>query len=395
MSTSAFTGPLVAFGQATAGSPDYNPEMGPSLFADGFGILDPRTQFTYNPGQNFGSATRGWVGTNRIMTLNAIPFTATNNIIAAAAHTVSGTAMTLASASTDGLAVGVSIVRQDTGKTVTGLLEIDPPVAQCTATIAAGSTTMNVTALAAPGGHCYNTLAPGMVLSGTSVTTGTTIVGYGTGGGGVGTYIISAPPTAAISGGTITAKGFGTQNAIPFGQQGTIQMWNPGYMLSRLLVITANNSSAATTTFTVNGFDCYGFPMTENITVTPGSALTTNGKKAFKYIQSVTPNATEATYTFAVGTIDTVGFPIRSDTYQVGQESDVTIMFNNAVIASSTGYTAAVLTTATATTGDVRGTYALQTSSNGTLRLVVTQSPPIPNLGSTAGLYGVTQYSAF
>lgn len=393
MSISAFSGPVVSYGQAPFA--DNNPEAGPSLFYSGAGILDPRPSFSYEPGQNFGNITAGFLGTTRIQSVNAIPFTATNNLIAAAATVVSGTAMTLASATANGIAVGVSITRADTGQLVTGLREIDPPVAQCTATIAAGSTTMTVTALAAPGGACYNTLYVGMVLSGTSIVTGTTITSFVTGGGGVGTYTISTPPTAAISGGTITARGAGTSNLIPYGSAGTIQLWNPACLLSRALVVTCNNASGVGGTFTINGYDCYGFAMTEQITITPGSALTANGKKAFKYIASVTPGFTDATYTYAIGTQDVVGFSIRSDTFQAGMDSDVSIMFNNAAITSATGYTAAVLTTPTATTGDVRGTYALQTSSNGTLRLGFTSSPTLANIGSVVGLFGQPQYTAF
>ena len=70
-------------------------------------------------------------------------------------------------------------------------------------------------------------------------------------------------------------------------------------------------------------------------------------------------------------------------------------MMNNAIIAATTGYTAAVKTTATATTGDVRGTYALQTSSNSTLVFTASQSPLIANVNTSVGLYGVTQYTAW
>jgi hypothetical protein len=267
---------------------------------------------------------------------------------------------------------------------------------------------MNVTAMTSPGGHCYNLLNVGMVISGTSVVTGTYITGFGTGGGGIGTYTVSQAPSAAISGGTITAKGIGLASQViggqtvyadphrvPFGNAGTVQLWWPPAMLSRCLIITASNSSAATTTFTVEGYDIYGYAQTEQIVVTPGSAVSTTGLKAWKWIQSITPNATEATYNFEVGTADTVGFPLRSDTWQAAAEYDVSIMFNNAAIAASTGYTAAVPTTATATTGDPRGTYALQTSSNGTLRLITTQSPKIASYGTIAGFLGVPNFADF
>jgi hypothetical protein len=139
----------------------------------------------------------------------------------------------------------------------------------------------------------------------------------------------------------------------------------------------------------------YGFPMTETVTIAPASALTIAGLKAWKYISSITPGFTDATYTYSVGTNDVIGFPIRSDNFQSGVSFDVSLMMNNAAITATTGYIAAVKTTATATTGDVRGTYALQTSANGTLAFSVKQDPLVPNINSAVGLYGVSQYTAW
>lgn len=393
MTISAVVGPLISFGQAT--SDDSNPEAGPSLFISGGGILDPRPQFTYQCGQGFGAQTCGFLGFNRIQTLRVIPFTLTAGLIAATANVVTNTPMTLAAAATTGLAVGVSIARQDTGVLVTGLLELDPGVAVGTATIAAGTTVMNVTALTAPSGDSYNVFYPGMVLSGTSIVTGTTIVSYGTGNGGIGTYNISVPPSAAISGGTITGTATGLNNSIAFGSAGTVQFWNPNALIARAVSITSTTGQLSAKTFTVRGFDAWGFPMTEVITTSGTAATTTNGKKAFRFILSVTPNFTDATNTYSVDTTDIIGFPVRSDTYQIGFESDITLMSNNATVASATGYVAAIKTVATATTGDVRGTFALQTASNGTLFLMATQSPTIAALSSIAGLFGVTQYYDF
>ena len=392
MSITALTGPVISFGQAQ--SADYNSEIGPSLFFGGQGILDPRLQFTYQPGQHTGQATFGFAGTNRIATLNAIPIALSATLITASVNTVAGTPMALASTTTTGRAVGVTITRQDTGVAVTGLLELDPPVASATASITAGSTVMNVTALGAPGGTGLNVFFPGMVLSGTSVVTGTTITSFGTGTGGVGTYNISTPPSAAISGGTITGIATGPVNSVAYGDSKTVNLWNPSTLLARAVSVVSTTAQVVST-FTVRGFDIYGFPMTEVITLSGTVAGTTAGKKAFKYILSVTPNTTDGTNTYAIATTDIIGFPLRSDTFQVGAESDISIMSNNAAVASATGYTAAVLTTPTSATGDVRGTFALQTPSNGTLRLIFTQTPPLAALGSIPGMFGNTQFSDF
>ncbi|MGH3429969.1 MAG: hypothetical protein ACRDQZ_20770, partial [Mycobacteriales bacterium] len=371
MSISAWDGPAVI-----ASGSDANPELGMSLFTQGFGILDPRPYYTYNRGQNFGSLTAGWLGTKRILGINAIPFTKTVNLIAALQHITNGTPLTLASANASGLGVGAAITRADTGVAVSGLLVIDPPVASVTASLVSGSNVLNVTA-STIGTTSLDRLRPGMVLTdsttGGNIPTGATILAGpyqgqpGTGGGYTGTYFMSAAATATAASDTVTGIFTGWPNTFALGAAGTINMFDPGCMLSRALIITASSASAATTTFTIQGFDVYGYAMVETITVTPGSAVSTNGKKAWKYIQSITPNATDATFNFEVGTTDIIGFPIRSDSFQAVFESDVGLMANNAQIASATGYVAAVLTTPTATTGDVRGTYALQTASNGTL----------------------------
>jgi len=49
----------------------------------------------------------------------------------------------------------------------------------------------------------------------------------------------------------------------------------------------------------------------------------------------------------------------------------------------------------TATTGDVRGTYALQTASNGTLRFVVNQSPPAAAFLTPGGVFGQPHFADF
>lgn len=406
MTITANAGPHVVFPDPVNGA---NPELGPSMIIQGSALLDPRSFYTYQPGQNFGAATAGWCLNSRITTINAIPMTKSVNIISTAAHIVGGTPVTLVSSNADGIATGVKIVRADTGVLTPGLLKLDPLVASVTASLTLNSNIMTVTAVTAAGGHCYNQLCAGMVLTDASTAgnlpTGVYITGWapnggGTGFGGLGTYTLSANATATAASDTVTglftnvfANGQ-LYPTVPYGQAGTVQLWNPGDMSSRALVVTTTTSQVAQT-ITVNGFDVYGYPMTEGIVLSGTSATTTNGKKAFKYIQSITPATTDGTGNYAFGTQDVVGLPMRSDNYQVGAEFDVSLMFNNAAIASSTGYTAAILTTPTATTGDVRGTYGLQTASSGTLRLIATQTPQTAAYGTAVGLFGQTQFASF
>ena len=398
MSITANTGPIISFGQAASG--DYNSQAAPSLFYGGVGLLDPRSQFTYQPGTSVSSGVYAWAGDpSGLSTMFVVPVTKSATIIAAAANTVSGTAMTLASSTTTGLAVGVTVPRQDTGVAVTGLLEIDPLSISCTASFTAGSNLFNVTAIGTGTGHNPLGICPGMVLTdsthSTALPTGVTITGFGSGAGGTGTYYMSANALITESGDTVTGLYTAFPHATAFGQDGTVRLWNPMATLSRTLIITCNSASGTGGVFTVNGLDLYGFPMTEQITITPSGATTASGLKAWKYIKSITPGFTDATYTYSIGTTDVVGLPVRSDSFQPGAIYDATFMMNNAIIAATTGYTAAVKTTATATTGDVRGTYALQTSSNSTLVFTASQSPLIANVNTSVGLYGVTQYTAW
>ncbi len=176
---------------------------------------------------------------------------------------------------------------------------------------------------------------------------------------------------------------------VAYGAAGTIQIWDPTKAISRNVFITSNGNDTSGV-YTVKGYDIYGFPMTEAITGGNGSAGTTaaaNGAKAFKYIASITPSGTVNSTGVTAGVGDVIGLPLRADRWT---ELDATL--GNTSVAVGTGFTAAVTTTATATSGDVRGTYSLQTASNGVSRLVIKQRPLPANVSSTAGLTGVSQF---
>ena len=379
MSITAFSGPVISYGQNTVGSnpsiTDYNPDLGPSLFWGGVARIDPRPNFNYIPGQNFGAFTAGFA-TSDAQTISYAPYTLSTSAIAAAANVVSGTAMTLVStnSTSTGVSVGASCTNYNTGATVTGLLMVDG-FASFTGVIA--SSILTVSSLT-------GTISIGMTITGTGVNTGTTIVNQLTGApGGVGTYTVQGDDTASST--TITAQATGTTAlAQPFGQSNTVYLWNPQAVVSRAVSVTGS-SSATGGNILISGYDIYGVPMSEVIAA-PASATTVNGKKAFKYIASVVPQFTDA-HNYSVGTTDIYGFPLRADFF-----SDVAINYNNAVITANTGFTAAVTTSpATTGTGDVRGTYALQSAADGSKRLSIRQFILPANAGSITGLFGVTQ----
>jgi hypothetical protein len=393
-------GPYICWG----GVADNNPHTAPSVYFGGTILYDPRTYYGYQVGR--AKLRGGWYNTSFVQSVNAIPMTKSATIIAAAQHAVSGTPLTLASSNVDGLAVvSGGITRADTGAQTSSVLKIDPLVASVTANLTLGSNIMTVTAVGGGGGHCYNQLCAGMVLTDATTAgnlpTGVTITGWnanqqGTGGGLLGTYLLSAAALATATGDTVTGLFTAGLSTIGFGPESSINVFNPGDMSSRTLLYTASSASGVGGPITTRGFDVYGYPITETVTIAPGTALTIAGTKAFKYVLSSTPGFTDATYNYSVGTNDVVGLPFRSDGFQLGGlPADVSLVFNAAAIAATTGYLAAVLLTPTASTGDPRGTYALQTASNGTLRLVAVQAPPIANVQTAIGLFGQPNYADF
>lgn len=379
MTVSAFAGPLVVFGQTAAPTAKYNPDLGPSLVYGGMGILDQRSPlWGYSPGMGADQPILGWMGTDSIQAVLYTPSTLATANIAALQTPTTGVALTLVSATGAGITVGASVVNAATGVNATGRLVIDALTASSATSTITGNT---FTAVGSVGTGLFTI---GSVLSGTGVTTGTTIIGFGTGNGGTGTYTVNIPQTVTST--TITGvAGISGVPKIPYGLQfqGAIRGYNPQCMFGRNIRITTGTGDTAV--YTVVGFDVYGYPMTEAITA--NGATTVSGKKAFKYVTSVTPVGTVGGATSAsVGTGDVFGFPLFSQNFY-----DCQIFWNAGLITANTGYLAGVLTTPSATTGDVRGTYAVQSASDGSKQLYIVQSPLAVNRSSMVGLFGNTQ----
>ncbi len=388
MSVTAFEGPVISFGQSPYNPNEYNPNLGPSAFYAGSGILDPRTPYTYQPGQRGGQFNGIFLqGTGT--TLDAVPYSASAVAIVASANPASATlALVGAASATTGVSLTTTMVRADTGAIDAGPLVVLDGYTSFTGSIS--GTTLTVTA------NSTGPIYPGMTLltaGGTgTLATGVVIIGNLTGSGYTGTYQVSQSQT--IGSGTITA-GITTPTdcSVSYSMNGpghsSPNVWLPQAMLGRAVSITTA-SGGTYATGTVTGYDVYGYPMSEAITLSAGSAV--NGKKAFKYIKSVvlsggTPDTTHA---YSVGTVDVFGLPIRSDTFGdiiVNSASSLTAL---TLITSAANYVVSDRTTATTTTGDVRGTFAA-TSSTGANRFTIRQTPPAYNVGSITGLFGVTQ----
>jgi hypothetical protein len=393
MAITGFSGPLMVFGQNPGSPSDYNPDIGgSSLFYAGAGLLDPRAQFTYVPGEAQNQADYGWYGFTDITTINAVPYTKAAGAIVASANATSAT-LTLVSANsaTTGVYITTNMVNSATGGVDAGPLVALDAYTSVTASFANGIMTVTAnSAMPITAGLVVLTTA-GAVTQG--VAAGTQIVsqltGVASGQGYVGTYQTNSNLTAAS--GTVTlAYQTPSQCIVPNNAQTPgVVLWNPAALAGRAIAVTAASGATATTA-TVTGYDCYGFPMSEAITLTAGSQV--SGKKAFKYIKSVVLNAADATHAYSVDTTDVFGLPIRSDTFGDILVNYATSLTANTLITAATNYVPADFRTASTTTGDVRGTFGAFTSGTAANKLVIRQTPQANMVQSAnPGLFGVTQ----
>lgn len=149
----------------------------------------------------------------------------------------------------------------------------------------------------------------------------------------------------------------------------------------RAVEIDSSNAGDTTQTATVYGTDVYGNPMTETIAFNGTTAVA--GQKAFKTVTRVAVSAALAGNA-NVGTTDVFGLPFRADS-----RNYCLTAWNGAFVTTGTFAAADVTSPATATTNDVRGTYAVPDAADGSKRLTVWMY--IEDADTVTGLYGVTQ----
>lgn len=157
----------------------------------------------------------------------------------------------------------------------------------------------------------------------------------------------------------------------------------------RAVSVTTGSGSPTARNFTVSGYDYYGQAMSEVIASSATQSTAVNGKKAFFQITGITVSG-GTVVAITVGSSDVLGIPVR-----VTDAAYVASVGWNNVLARDTGtFAKAVTTTATTTTGDVRGTYAPSEATDGTKRLVMGVLLPALAVGPNAtrtGALGVTQ----
>jgi len=287
------------------------------------------------------------------------------------------------------------------------------------------STTLTITAL-----NQGSAIVLGLYLDGSSVTDGTYITAFVTGAGGAGTYTLNQAINIANTTALTLHGNTSYDNPSPMdlgiGPLGRIYVWDiiPQAAVTNniaasqtaaaagAVTLTAGtsaksvvrsdgvtvvqidlpravkvNCSTTARAFTVSGYDYYGQPMTEVITVSvAGTAVT--GKKAFYQVSGATI-AGSATAVL-IGTSDVLGTPVR-----VTNVAYLASVKSNSTLAQDTGtFVAADTATATNATGDVRGTYTPATASDGIVRTVTGILLPGIAVGPNAtrvGALGVTQ----
>lgn len=408
MSITAEAGPLVTFSTPAF---DNNPDVGPNVWHKGDMIGDPRSGLGYTPGQPDATPIYGWPTVGPMLAIDQIPTTLSASNIASATP-ATGVALTLASSSVAGVTVGCSIVNRKTGAAVTGLIGIDVNTSRtATVTFTNGSSTVGWATNSVMGvqnGDTCTLTTSGTLPTPFALLTTYYVVGAQTGGwpesGATGQLLLSltpgGTPISATSGGsgtqTIHYVAPSVSSPIAFGtvggNGGPVTSYNPQWALSRCIGVTSNGDDTGGT-YTIAGYDIYGFPMTQTITgLSTGQAKTT---KAFKYITSVTPNGTINSTTLTVGTTDIIGLPFRADAFphlMVWWNTSTTVSVLQ-VSDTAPGFVAADISVASATTGDVRGTFLLPTNaSNSTRRLTIYQSINSANLTTQVGLLGQAQF---
>ena len=156
-----------------------------------------------------------------------------------------------------------------------------------------------------------------------------------------------------------------------------------------ITTLTTHSSSIVAMTVVITGEDEYGEALVEKLTIAAtGTSAADNGIKAFKSVSTIaiTAAADAEANTLNVGFGDVLGLPFR-----LSGEYDVLASYADATeeLASAT-VVAAVTTTATSTTGDVRGTVLPNTATDGSVNFRVWMK--VNGVATDAEAYGVTQY---
>lgn len=208
-------------------------------------------------------------------------------------------------------------------------------------------------------------------------------------------------PDAADPGETVTYTAGSDADASPLDAAATtttisgVTVWDvrDGATYGRNLVsVATHNSSVVAMTILISGFDIYGNAMTEQHSITAtGTSKTATGAKAFAYVRSIaiTAAADASANTLNIGTGSKLGLPFKLEKLGHILAASIGGVTESIGVASNATAVAAVTTTASATTGDTRGTIAFTTSLDGSKEAFVWYH--VAGHASGTGLAGVAQ----
>lgn len=380
----AMDGPVIIYGNDNPQQMS-NTDAGPSVDYQGGAIIDPRFVASVAKAPTAGQIP-AFYNAVYVPLVDGVPQTKAANAIAASQALTNGGAVTLVS--TQGAAASPNIPLVPYGLAVNSANVVK--VLALDFGFAIGATTATSTAVTLSAAASAKFFRPGqkIIISGAGATANNPLI----------TTVVSVSGTALViadaAGQTVAAAQIGTADssgvtASPYQSAGAASLFDATQAIARTVTVTASGASSGTVT--VSGYDIYGMPMTETITIV--GTGTANGKKAFKYISGAVANgAGVTTGTHQIGTNDLFGMNLRTDFWEYAN-----IFWAGAFVTTSTGWlTADTTSPATSTTGDVRGTYATQSAANGTNRLAIFVSLPQYNAVNAtnlnpATLTGVTQ----
>ena len=412
MAETIVQGPLVSGGSLLNGT--VSPTDGPEIQYQGSVFPDPRLSPMAKDGVAPGRV-KGFFNSPSVILVDAIPSANSSTTIAAAQapSTTLGVAIALVTAQA-GTAAGVPVFAPGIP-----IIPIGTTVATTVGAIdfgfATGTTAANSTTVVVDDNSKF-TLGQWLVIPGVggttnkalftqvqSISTNTTVItilpaaltalnNVPIGQGNL--YSQLLPPASQFGPAAASANA-----AEPYRLAGLGLAFDPLQAVTRALSVTAASIGSGTGTFLASGYDIYGVPMSELLTA--NGTTTVNGKKAFKYVTSITVVTAATTVTPAnvnFGVSDVFGINLRSDKWEY-----LNINWNACNAPTSAGWTAALSTTSSTTTMDVRGTVNASTlavatvaSTNGARRLTIIQNVPLYNMLNatplaTASLFGTVQ----
>jgi hypothetical protein len=401
MTAMHISGPHIVYGDLP-GSAGNNPEAGPSGDYQGSFLVDPRYQ--YQPGMTGIGHIKGFLGSTGLCVLDAAPQAKSATLLYSGQPAVpAGGSLAVALPTSNSglsLAVGVPLVpfgqpmRVANQQTVVCL---DPGHTKCT-------TSASSKAITIPSGGDGRLIrvgqfvgVPGAGSSGAFFSS--QVLARSIGADGTGTITVADQPATAVTAGPLMLMDLTGASVVPWHYAGAGAMFDPYSAVARRLEYVSTNAGDTTYTATAVGYDFHMQPLSETVTFNGTTVVT--GRKAFRYLSSLTIGKTGGgtpAGTLRVGTSDYFGFGLKVENWEA-----VRAFWNSSSLTGSTvtggGFTAADATTAnTTSTTDVRGSYGVGTAAaaDGSRRLTAFVSPPARQLlaatwADPTPLFGVAQ----